>query len=448
MKVETQFARRGRFGISGSDALIGVTLLLIIAVSVLIGFSPKYAIAFLLSVTSICLLFLLGPDKSFVWLLLVPWQFLPFISTNMAFNPWIWLAVLRLFSRRSGHPQASNWMTAVLVFVPAAAYAATSLLWGTSESSLLLWVVPCLAIGVSFLIRPPDSELIRRHIFLLGCVYATLVVVEYVTDLSFNSLLADVPGVRDYLRSTRALGPAGNPLFSSAVLLVSIFAIPRDMRFANVIRSIFIVALIMTGSKSALIGLVVGLLVAMFSLGLRRSFALISGSILALFLLVTALPSAAASLALRFSVFENLQDSDPDRAFTTGFVMNALRESPLGGRPIGSVLTAKRIHSPVENGDKFGIESSWLAMASDVGIVVVLLLSIGVIWRVVRKSQQWESVALLALYISLYFWNGWYGAWVIIPLWCCLVFSESGQRLESARSFSLRSTSGPQKLTR
>ncbi|MDQ0620116.1 hypothetical protein [Arthrobacter globiformis] len=435
-----------RFAISQSHVLVASTITAIVVVCVLIGFFPKFGIAILGLLAGTGLLILLGFDRSFVWLFLIPWQFLPFINASMIFNPWIWLAVLRLFSRKGEQPPVSKWMVSILVFLPAVAYVVTSLLWGAAESSLLVWVVPCVSIGISFLVRPPDSELMRRHLFLVGCVYAVLIIIEYVTDLSSNNLLADVPGVRDYLRSTRALGPAGNPLFSSAILLVAIFAIPKDLRYANVMRSIFIVALIMTGSKSALIGLVVGLLVAMYSLGIRRSVALITGSVVAFFLFVTALPSAAASLALRFSVFENLRDADPDRAFTTEFVLNSLRERPFGGVPLGSVLTAKRIHSPVQNGDRFGIESSWLAMASDVGVVVVFLIGFAVILKLVKNWRQWESVALLALYASLYFWNGWYGAWVIIPLWCCLAFSQTSRGPGSTSSMETPAIGGSQRL--
>ncbi|MDR7083178.1 hypothetical protein J2X01_002471 [Arthrobacter ginsengisoli] len=413
--------------------MTGLAIVVTIVVSVSTGISSNIALAVLAVAFGGLLVWRLGLDRAFIWALLIPWQFLPFIKANILLNPWIWIALLRLLSKTKPHDsRPPAWTIVMLVFLAPSAYLGSSLLFGIDETSLLMWVIPAVIVGFSFLLRPPDSTLMRRQIVLVGGVYTLLTIVEFITDISFNNLLADVPGVSDYLRSSRSLGPAGNPLFSSAVLLVVFFAIPRSMRFANTMRALVILAIVMTGSKSALIGLAVALPVAVFSLGIRRSFGLIASSALGAVLILTTLPTAATALLDRFSVFENLQESDPDRAFTTDFVLGSILENPLGGIPIGSVLVEKQLRSPVENGDRFGIESTWLALMSDVGVFVFILIAVSVAYRLIENFKQWESVGILALFVSLFFWNGWYGAWVIIPLWSCLVFSNSASENSSA----------------
>lgn len=415
-------------GSSYPDSKFLVTSLAFLAtvgLSVLVSFSPTLGLLALMGLAACVCVLRIGWDRSLVWSLLIPWQLLPFIKANILLNPWLWIAIFRLLSKKT-HVGGRNchWSTNVLVFAPPFAYIASAAIFGVDAVSLLYWTIPALAMGASFVLRRPDPEVLRGSLFGVGCMFTLLVIVEFVTDLSFNAFIADVPGVRDYLRGSRALGPAGNPLFSSAVLLVTFFAIPRNLKFGNWVRALFIVAIIMTGSKSAVIGLAVGLPIAVFALGLKRSFGLAFSLLAGVFLLITTLPTAAQALSERYAVFENLQESDPDRAFTTRFVLQSILERPMGGLPIGRVLLEKQLRSPVANGDIFGIESTWLAMASDVGAGVVIVLALVVCWRLLSAFRKWESVALFALFVSLFFWNGFYGAWIIIPLWVCLAFCD------------------------
>ncbi len=403
---------------------LGCALTIVLGIG--IGLSTTLGVVVLVFSAGALAVWRLGLDRAFVWSLLIPWQFIPFIQTNILFNPWIWLALSRFFVKRApGVSSRQNWTVAVLALVPSFAYLGYALVFGVAAAGFLIWTIPALVIGISFFYRPPDTKATRQDLFLVGAIFSILIIVEFITDVSSNNLLSGVPGISDYLRSSRALGPAGNPLFSSSVLLVSFFAIPDRLKYANVYRALCLSAILMTGSKSAIIGLAIALPIAIFSLGIKKSVGLVMTLALGLFLLITSVPSAANSLIARFAVFDNLQKSDPDRAFTTSFVTEKIIENPLGGLSIGSVLAEKQLRSPVENGDRFGIESSWLAMASDVGLLVVLLVLVAVIWRLIVRFRQWETVALLALFVSLFFWNGWYGAWLVIPLWCCVVFSDS-----------------------
>lgn len=421
-RLSAPFTARSSYQYSTTLVTISACLATV-GLGVLVSLSSTLGVMALAGLLACACVWRIGWDRALVWSLLIPWQFLPFIKANILLNPWLWLAFFRLLSTKPNFQGGTwHWGTGLLVFAPPFAYLASAALFGVDAISLLYWTLPALALGVSFVVRKPDPKLLRDSLFGVGCLFAVLVIVEFTTDVSFNLLLADVPGVRDYLRGTRALGPAGNPLFSSAVLLAAFFAIPRQLRFGNVVRAIFIVAIIMTGSKSAIIGLAVGLPIAVFALGLKRSVGLAFSLAAGAFVLLTTLPSAAQALAERYSVFENLQESDPDRAFTTRFVLQSVVERPLGGLPIGRVLLEKQLRSPVANGDIFGIESTWLAMASDVGAVVVIVVALVVCWRLISAFHRWESVALFALFVSLFFWNGFFGAWVIIPIWICLAF--------------------------
>lgn len=361
-----------------------------------------------------------GIDTVMVWFLLIPWQFLPGVNANILFNPWLWLGLLRIaFSLRRVRPKW-NWRLFCLVILPPVSYIVGAFSWGIRESSLLSWTAPCLILAISFWLLPPNAEKVRGNLVLVGGIFAFMTILEFLTDLSLNTLLAASPSVSDYLRGSRALGPAGNPLFTSAVLLVSFFAVPNNGRLWNVLRVIIVIAIIATGSKSALLGLCAGLVFAIWKLGLRNIFGFVLIGASTAIIAVSYFPSQASSILRRFTVFENLREADPDRAFATRLVLERVEERPFGGAPIGTVLREKQLFSPVPGGNRFGIESSWLAMISDVGLVAIILIAVALLYKLLAEKANWAVAGLVAFFVSLFFWNGLFGAWVVIPLWVLL----------------------------
>ncbi|MFJ4267044.1 O-antigen ligase family protein [Paenarthrobacter nicotinovorans] len=298
----------------------------------------------------------------------------------------------------------------------ATSYIVAALLFGVAEPSLMTWLIPFIPLAFSLIVVPPDFSVVCKHLYIVGLIMAVLVIAESVSGLSFNDLLRSNLSVQEYLRSGRALGSTGNPLFTSSVLLVSFFMPFRSNAASMAGRVVIVAAIVLTGSKSAVIGLALGLLLFALSKGFKR-FAISLGIIAAMLTVFQfVLDTAFNGIFRRFAVFSDLRTSDPDRAFTTEFVLSWIRQHPAGGTPVGSALIDKRILSPVAGGSRFGIESTWLAMAADSGIffVGIALLLFGL--HCVKYRSLPTSQALFALTVSLFFWNGLYGSWVITPL--------------------------------
>lgn len=367
----------------------------------------------------------LGRDASLVWLLVVPWQFVPGIDANIIFNPWLWVALIRLMTARRLHGHSPTKMSLAIVVLLPASYLLEWLFFGVSEPSLLLWMIPYIPLAVSFALVPPDPTVIQRHLFYVGVAMAALVLLEATTGLSLNHYLESSLSVQEYLQSGRALGPTGNPLFTSSVLMIAFFLPPNGYIWSRLAQAAILIAALLTGSKSALIGLAVGVLLLAISKGLKR---FVASSVVILVVLLgvqSAADSAFNNVFQRFAVFSDLRTSDPDRAFTTDFILNWLQTHPFGGTPIGAALIDKRLLSPVSGGSRFGIESTWLAVAADTGVVLVGLCLVLIGIHALRYRADPKAHAVLAFAVSLFFWNGLYGAWVIGPLLLLLVMTPA-----------------------
>lgn len=367
----------------------------------------------------------LGRDASLVWLLVVPWQFIPGIDANILLNPWLWVAVVRLLTaRRLDEQRPTKLALAIAILLPVS-YLLEWLFFGVSEPSLLLWMVPYIPLAVSFALVPPNPGVIQRHLFYVGVAMAALLFLEAMAGLSSNFFIQSNASVQEYLRSERALGSAGNPLFTSSILIVAFFLAPNAYIWSRLAQAAILVAALLTGSKSAVIGLAVGVLLLAISKGLKRFAAASVGVLVVLLGIQAAADSAFKHIFQRFAVFSDLRTSDPDRAFTTDFVMNWLQLYPFGGTPIGSALIDKRLLSPVSGGSRFGIESTWLAMAADTGVVLVGVSLVLIVMHVFRNRADPKAESLLAFTVSLFFWNGLFGAWVIAPLFLLLVLTPA-----------------------
>ncbi|MBT2596625.1 O-antigen ligase family protein [Arthrobacter sp. ISL-72] len=407
--------------------------MLVIGITTLMVFRPMQAA---LAVAGLIFAFVvarLGIDAPLVWLLIGPWQFVPGVDANILLNPFLWVALIRLLVARRTNPHRPKRLGLSIVAILPISYLVEWLFFGVAEPSLLLWMLPYIPLALSLALVPPNPAVLQRHLFYVGIATALFVVVEASLGWSLNSLMQSNISVQEYLRSGRALGPTGNPLFTSSILMVAFFLPPRPAFWMRISQGIILVATILTGSKSAVIGLAVGVLVLAISKGVKR-FAITSVGVLAGLLAVqVAADSTFSNIFQRFAVFSDLRTSDPDRAFTTDFVFDWLQKHPLGGTPIGAALIDKRLLSPVSGGSRFGIESTWLAMAADTGIVFIGLCLFLMLVYVLRHRADAKAQALFGFAVSLFFWNGLFGAWLIGPMMLILLLTPPADPMADQR---------------
>lgn len=439
ISAKMAIAARGRFapvgmGSNSSSVLLMIALLaaaMSIALGALAGFRPSLALAAIAGAVLVFVLVRLGRDASLIWLLVIPWQFLPGVSANILLNPWLWAALMRLATARRVDIASSSKLATTAVFLLPASYLLSGVFFGVAEPSLMTWIFSYLPLAMSLTLVPPNADLVRRHMFYLGVLMAVLVIIEAITGFSSNQLIQSNISVQEYMRSGRSLGITGNPLFTSSVLMVAFFLPPKTNMHSMIGRLLIVLAIVLTGSKSAIIGLVLGALLFAVSGGLRQ-LAMTTGVIIGVLVgLQTAADHAFGGIFRRFAVFSDLRNSDPDRAFTTDFVWNWIGLHPAGGNPIGSALIDKRMLSPVAGGSRFGIESTWLAMAADCGAIMIGLSLLLVGAYTIRHRFSATVQALFALVVSLFFWNGLFGAWIITPLFLLLVLSPPESPLGS-----------------
>lgn len=419
--------------------VVGLAILLTSGIATLGVFKPLLGALAVAGGVFAVVLARVGRDASLVWLLVVPWQFIPGIDANILFNPWLWVAFIRLLTARRRDEEPPTKIVLLIVGLLPAGYLVEWLFFGVNEPSLLLWMVPYIPLAVSLAIVPPSPAVIQRHLFYAGVAMAVLVLLESTVGLSLNSLIQSNLSVQEYLRSGRALGSAGNPLFTSSILMVAFFLPPNASIWTRLAQAAILAASLLTGSKSAVIGLAVGVLLLAISKGLKRFAAASAGILFVLLGIQAAADSAFRNVFQRFAVFSDLRTSDPDRAFTTDFVLNWVQIHPFGGTPIGAALVDKRLLSPVSGGSRFGIESTWLALAADTGIFFVGLSLLLIVVHVIRSRADPKAQALCALAVSLFFWNGLFGAWVIGPLLLLLALSPTVGHVLSV----LRTTTEP-----
>lgn len=413
-----------------------VVLLAVCIVSGIAALQPTVAILLIGLTVLALLLYRAGPDASLVWLLLLPWQFLPGVSANILYNPWLWAGIVRLIWAAQKSPHRSPSFVIGVITLPMA-YVFYSVVFGVESYSLLYWTLPTLVLSASFYVKGIDIDRVGAALYKVGIVCSTLTLLEFVSSMSLNAILASSSQVAQYLASDRALGPTGNPLFTSSILIVSFFFVPPHKRSSPWMQALIVVAILVTGSKSAVIALLAGVVFSLYQYGLKRMLGLVAS----LGLLMTGAlyfrPKSVEAAFARFSVFGRLNDFDPDRAFTLDFVLGRIYEHPFGGVPVGSVLEDKMRGSPVEGGSQYGIESTWLAMAADIGLIPIVLVFLCLCLTVVRAFGVRSSPALLALVISLFFWNGFFGAWVIAPLWVILLaFSDGCRRRQTMTHYT------------
>lgn len=400
-----------------------VAILVTVGIGVLAALEPLKAALLLVGLIGAAAAFRMGPDAPIIWMLIVPWQFIPGINANILFNPWLWFAIVRILSARRLEDAKPGRIAIGLAVILPASYLIEWLFFGVYEPSLLLWMVPYVPLAVSMIIVPPRISAVKNHLFLAGALTAILTVLESLFSLSSNFLIDSNLSVQEYLRSDRALGTTGNPLFTSSILLVAFFLAPRGGLITRLAQASILAAVVLTGSKSALIGLAAGFLVMAISKGVKR-FSLTGAALLTSVSIVQVLAdSTSSNVFQRYAVFSDLRTSDPDRAFTTDFVFSWLSSHPLGGTPVGAALIEKRLLSPVNGGSRFGIESTWLAMAADTGLILIGLFLVLAMCHVLSNRPEPIAQALFALIISLSFWNGLYGAWVITPLLLLLILT-------------------------
>lgn len=419
-----------------------VVLCVVSLFSAVAALQPLGAILMIGAIILALLLYRAGPDGSLVWLLLLPWQFLPGISANILYNPWLWIGIVRLVWASREAPHRSPGFVLGVTTLPAA-YLLYSVLFGVESYSLLYWTIPTIVLFVSFFVKGLNVERVAKSLYEVGILCSALTLLEFVSGISTNAFLASSSQVAQYLASDRALGPTGNPLFTSSILIVSFFFVPPHRRFSPWVQALILVAILVTGSKSAVIALLVGVSFSLYQYGVKRILGLVATLALLMAGALYFVPGSVAAASARFSVFGSLDDFDPDRAFTLDFVLSRILERPFGGVPVGSVLEDKMRGTPVEGGAQYGIESTWLAMAADIGVLPILLVFLVLCITVIRTFRSRSAPAILALAASLFFWNGLFGAWVVAPLWVILLAlsdRSSSHNLISHDENKLRST--------
>lgn len=230
-----------------------------------------------------------------------------------------------------------------------------------------------------------------RRLVLAGSLFAALGLVQFVTKQSLVSAITipgftatqDFPAVQDRSGFARAAATAANPL-EFAFVLSMILPIALTLAFDDTSRSavrrwtpaiLIVAALALSGSRSAVVGLIIGLLVLFpsWSVRARRWFVAIAPvGVVAIYVLV---PGMIGSL--RYLFLNVGQDSSSaSRTGSYEVALGFIERSPFFGRGFGTFLPQYRI---LDNQFLLtAIELGVVGLAALLGLLVTALL---VVWR-------------------------------------------------------------------
>jgi O-antigen ligase len=250
-------------------------------------------------------------------------------------------------------------------------------------------------------IRDSDRlRLLLRRLVFAGSLLATLGIVQFATKQSFVDSITipgfvttqDFSAVQDRSGFARAAGTATNPLeyaFVLSMILPFAVTLALDDRTRAGIRrwlpaALIAFALALSGSRSGILGLAVGLLVLFptwsRSIKIRAAIVAVIG-VGAIYVAVPGMVGAVRDLFLDVG-------SDPSAASRTGsydIAVSFIERNPLVGRGFGTFLPEYRI-----------LDNQWLMSLIELGIIGTTILAGLIVTTIVCVviSRRWHASSL------------------------------------------------------
>lgn len=333
-------------------------------------------------------------------------------------------------------------------------------------------VYPTFVIAIWPLLTPGDAKRLSRFMILMGSVVAVTVLVQATGVESFiQSASAEVDG----LAANRYAGITGSYLHTSALLgVVSVLLMGELLSFRNrrdMAMGIFLLAVILSGqiltfSRSGVViaGIGAVALLTLVAGGRRLAFAAMLAPAVAIALIVGSVggvsPDAAgARVGSGFNPSGDEGNSLRAEAFNAG--LDRYGDASFSQKMLGEGLAATGNARKLVSGDVIAVESYYLKLLLEVGVVGLLAIGSFLVWAGLRfaktlwrRRSPWPaSVAVAGLGLSLY--NAIYPAletqvlalawWLLLVL--CLHFeAELRHEVEAGRRPA--SASEPEKQSR